>query len=75
MFQFDAPLDSLPQGHTMQLDVENSQFVQNEIKQLQSNGLISSTTPVPYFAAPFVVNGKKSRMVIDYQNLNSITTK
>lgn len=72
-FQFTVPLESLQAQPYRQYTIHHFNFMQNEIQDLLDKQFIEVSPPVPFYSIPFVVNGAKPRMVIDYRALNKIT--
>ena len=75
-YKFDLiqPIETLEQDRHHRHSLQDEEFMEKEVEELLKKQFITPASSNSYYATPFVARkGKKPRMVLEYQALNSIT--
>ena len=75
-YKFDLiqPIETLERDRHHRHSLQDEEFMEKEVEDLLKKQFITPASSNSYYATPFVARkGKKPRMVLEYQALNSIT--
>ncbi|KAH3666547.1 hypothetical protein WICMUC_005616, partial [Wickerhamomyces mucosus] len=77
-FDYDLKLDKsikeIKPRPLIKMPREQEEFLEQEISSLLKKGLIARTKVTEHYSVPFVITGKKNRLVVDFRQLNEISS-